>query len=432
MKKSTLLEGSQGPVSTTPDDWIRNEAVSFSPDSSESCNAALDRVIASIGDRVKILGFGEALHGSRDLLLLRNRIFRHLVEAHGYRAIAIESSFPRSRVVNEYVAGRGPASYDALQDTGFSYGFRRLEGNRELVEWMREYNADPGHRVKLRFYGFDSPTEMMKSDSPRQLLEFALAYLTSADPATGQEYRGRIGPLIGEDAGWENPAAAMDPAQSVGLSPAATALRIETEELITELQVRRPGLVAAGDEDRYREAVQYATAARQLLTYHAGVARKSRERVARLLGMRDAMMADNLAYILACEKDRGKVFAFAHNSHLKHGRTEWQLGTVLNAWWPVGAHLSARLGAGYAVIGSAASVSEAHGIGQPEPGTLEARLTAAAGPARFIPTHGVQGLPSAFADLPVRSGSTKNSTYFALTPQSITDFDWIAVLDSIE
>jgi hypothetical protein len=88
------------------------------------------------------------------------------------------------------------------------------------------------------------------------------------------------------------------------------------------------------------------------------------------------------------------------------------------------------LGPRYAVIGSALGVSEANGIGQPESGTLEAQLTAVPG-ARFIPTHKGQGLPtSAIAALPTRSGSMKNPTYFALTPQSFTDFDWLAVLDS--
>ena len=85
----------------------------------------------------------------------------------------------------------------------------------------------------------------------------------------------------------------------------------------------------------------------------------------------------------------------------------------------------------YAVIGSAVGVSEANGIGQPEAGTLEARLIAVPGPARFIPTHKGHGLPtSAIAALPTRSGSTKNTTYFALTPQSFTDFDLLVVLDS--
>jgi hypothetical protein len=89
------------------------------------------------------------------------------------------------------------------------------------------------------------------------------------------------------------------------------------------------------------------------------------------------------------------------------------------------------LGTRYVVIGSGLGVSEANGIGQPEPGTLEALLTSLPEPAVFIPTHKGQGLPtSAIAALPTRSGSSKNPTYFALTSESFTDFDWLAVLDS--
>src|SRR5579875_1891648 len=148
------------PMYATLDDWVTREATPFSVDSPKAFNAAVDEVSSSLGDSVELLGFGEALHGGEEILILRNRLFQRLVEAHGYSAIAIESSFPRAHVVNEYVAGRGPASYEAVQDSGFSHGFGQLTANRELVEWMRRYNADPAHRVKLRFYGFDSPTEM--------------------------------------------------------------------------------------------------------------------------------------------------------------------------------------------------------------------------------------------------------------------------------
>ena len=240
------------------DDLIAREAIPFSVNSSSTFNAAVDRVIASLGDSVELLGFGEALHGGKDILILRNRLFQRLVEAYGYSAIAIESSFPRAHIVNEYVSGRGPASYEAVQDIGFSHGFGRLDANRDLVEWMWGYNADPSHRVKLQFYGFDSPTEMTGTDSPRQALHFVLDYLASIDSTSGQEYRERIDSLLGEDSNWENPAAMMDPTKSVGLSSEAMQLRIETEELISELRVRRPELVTKSDESSYLEAVQYA------------------------------------------------------------------------------------------------------------------------------------------------------------------------------
>ena len=433
MRETAVPPGSPGPTYTTLDDWIREEAIPFSIDSPETLDAAVDRVVASLGGRVELLGLGEALHGGEDLLLFRNRLFRRLVEAHGYSAIAIESSLPRARVVNEYVAGRGPGSYDEVEEAGFSHGFGRLEANRELVEWMRQYNAGPSRRVAVRFYGFDSPTEMMHTDSPRRLLEPALAYLAPFDGTAGRERRERIDELLGPDAAWENPTAMMDPAQSVGLSPAAAELRLETEDLVTDLRVRRPELVALTGEDEYREALHHASAARQLLTYHAAVARPSdaTERIVRLLGMRDAMMADNLAYMVSRERGRGGVLAFAHNSHLRRGRAEWQLGPHALAWWTAGAQLEALLGPGYAVIGSAVGISDAGGIGRPEPGTLEARLTAAPGPARFVSTHRGRGLPAGeIVALPIRSGSTTNSTYFPLTPESLADFDWLAVLDA--
>ena len=415
----------------TLDDWIAREAIPFSVDSPRIFNAAVDKVIASLGAPVELLGFGEALHGGEDILILRNRLFQRLVDAHACSAIAIESSFPRARVANEYVAGRGGTSYEAVQDAGFSHGFGRLDANRELVEWMRRYNADPSHRVKLQFYGFDSPTEMTGSDSPSQVLHFVLDYVSSIDRASGQAHRERIDSLLGQDSDWENPMALADPTQSVGLSPAATSLRIETEDLTTELWARRPELVAKSDASRYLEALHYASVARQLLNYHAAVAGKSGP--ARLLGIRDASMADNLGYMVSRERGRGSVLAFAHNNHLQRGKAQWQFGTDVYTWWPAGSHLNEMFGPRYGVIGSAVGVSDANGIGQPEAGTLESRLTAVPGPARFIPTHKGQGLPtSAIAALPTRSGSMKNPTYFALTSQSFTDFDWLAVLDSTE
>jgi erythromycin esterase len=415
----------------TLDDWIAHEAIPFSLASRSDFNAAVDTVIHSLDDSVALLGFGEALHGGKELLVLRNQLFQRLVEAHGYSAIAIESSFPRGPMVNEYVLGHSPASYAAVQETGFSHGFGKFEANRELVEWMRHYNADPGHQRKLQFYGFDSPTDMT-TDSPRQILHVALDYLCSVDEARGHEYRNRIDPLLGQDATWENPAAALDPTQSIGRSPEATALRIETEDLISELRVRRPELVAKSDERRYLEAVHYTVMARQLLHFHATLAQPSEKRQAILLGIRAAMMAENLAYIVSREQGRGNILIFAHNSHLKRGKVQWQWGNETVIWWPVGSHLHELFGHRYAVIGSAVGESPAHGIGQPEAGSLEARLTSAPGPVRFIPTHQGQGLPvEELAALPIRSGSKKNRSYTEpLNAQSFTDFDWFAVLDT--
>lgn len=411
------------------DEWIEQAGIPFAPDSPSSLHAAVDRLMASLDPAVELLGFGETLHGGEEILQLRNQLFQYLVEAHGFRAIAIECSFPRARLVNEYIAGSGPASYEELRETGFSHGFGRLAANQELVEWMRDYNAYPTHAPKLRFYGCDMPLLAAGVAGPRQVLEFVLDYLAELDSERAEEYRRRMEPLIGSDAEWENPAAMSDPSQSIGRSPAADALRLATEELVVELRTRRPEFIARSGAERYWEALQYALNARELLNYHAFMAGEMDQGYyGRLLGIRDALMADNLVYITERERRRGRVLVFAHNSHLQRGQAVWPWYT----FWPAGSHLHHMLGRRYSVIGTAVGVSEENGVGQPEPGTLEARMMTRSGPALFIPTFLGQGLPqSELASLPTRSASTKNVSYQVLTAQSLTNFDWLAFLPAV-
>jgi erythromycin esterase-like protein len=422
------------PLSLT--DWARRDSIPFDPASSDSFNAAIDQMMAAMDSGVGLLGIGEPMHGAPEFQVFRNQLFERLVEVHGFSAIAIESSFPRGRVVSDYIAGGtaagSPSSYDEVQEAGFSHGFGQLATTRELIEWTRAYNADPAHTLSLNFYGFDSPTEMMWTDSPRRLIEFVLDYLARHDQDRRDERRARIVELVGEDTAWETQEAAFDPAKSIGLSPAAGALRLEVEELATELGVRRPELVTTSGEDQYLEVVHYTALARQLLTYHACVARPSKTRVSDLLSMRDAMMADNLVYIVNRERKRGRVLAFAHNGHLQYGKMAWQWSQDLIEWWPAGAQMGTLLGPRYAVIGTGVGTSEMQGIAQPETGSVEAILTAAPGPARFIPTHRSRVFDAAaVAAIPARTGGAKNPGYFPFNARSLSDFDWLAVFDSI-
>ncbi len=420
------------PISQTSGEWAAQDGISFSMDSIESFNDAADKFMASLDASVKIIALGEALHGGEGFLMLRNKLFQRLVDVHGFSAIAIESSFPKGHFVNEYVNGRGSDAYDSIKEKGFSHGCGQLEANRELVEWMRQYNADSSHITKLLFYGIDSPTEMTGTDSPRQVLLFVLDYLYNLiDDGSGKARRERIEALIGPDPDWENPYAMMDASRSIGLSDYATSLRIETEDLITELKVRRPELIKASNKDRYMEAVHYASVARQLLNYHAEMAGNSDKRTSNLLGIRDAMIADNLVYAVSREQNRGKVLVFAHNQHLKKSNVQWDLGPNHIEWTPAGAHLCSLFGPQYVIIGAGLGISEDNGIGEPECGTLESLLTNKIESAMFIPTKKVYGLlNSEISHLPTRSGSSRNGSYFPFTSESLIDFDWLAILKS--
>jgi len=421
------------PVHETIGEWIEHDALPFSPGSPKDFNSALDKVVDSLGSQVELLGFGEGLHGGEDILTARNHVFQHLVEAHGYSAIALETSFAGAARVNEYVLGLGPASYAALLGSGF--GFGELEANHDLVEWMRHYNADAAHQVKLHFYGFD-----ISKGGPDAVLHLALDYLATVDAASARQHRQRIDALLAQASGWDE--AWTDSAKSPALAAVGIALRIATEDLITELRTRRPELVARSTTERYLEGLQDALIARQALDLHSALAHTVKEppHGNGLRGVRDAMMADNLIYIVNREKGRGKVMAFAHNDHVRRGWATLPCcglkynGSDTYSWWPAGSQLSDMMGSRYAIIGTGIGTSDTtNGIGPAEPGTLEARLAAVPGPALLIPTHQGKTLSTAqLAALPVRSGSEKNLSYSPLTVQSLTDFDWLLMLDSTQ
>jgi erythromycin esterase-like protein len=418
----------------TLDDWINSDALRFSLDSVDELNAAVDRVVAHLGDEVEMLGFGEPMHGAEEFLILRNRLFQRLVESHGYTAIAMESSFPKGFRVNDFVLGHIPGTYDEIRETGFGHNAGNLEANRELIEWMRHYNeGEP--KTQLRFYGFDMPTATTGIAGPRAVVPPALKFLIDVDAVGTRCLRKRVESHFGDEAAWENPAAYFDPSKSIGLTPEAGALRLAIEDLIGEFDVRSPALISAGGD--YYRARQHAVVARGLLNYHAAIA--GRSGLGTQLGIRDAIMADNLKFIGERERSRGKVFVFAHNSHLQKGRIEaWEAWRkALNAepfgWWSAGAHLRYALGPKYAAVGTAVGVSEENGIAAPEPESLEARLSAAptvSDGGLFIPTHHGSGLPfDEIVAAPARSASSTNLSYIPLSPRSFGTFDYLAFLN---
>lgn len=424
------------------DEWIGRKAIAFSFD--DNFEAAVDAMMSGLGAQVSVLGIGEALHGGEAFFTLRNRLFQRLVEAHGFSAITLETNDMRARLVDAYIRGRGPANYEAIEESGFSYGSGGYAANRELVEWMKRYNADPAHAVKLKFYGTVPSEQGGGTESPRQALELALDYFTSVDSAAAARCRETMEPLLGAGPDWRDSAAAIeqemmarllgaaqapaegeaasDPEPPFGLSPRAEALRLAVENLIFDFHMRRPELVAKSDRTSFADALHDLSVARNLLALHAGLAR--RESLDTLVSMRDAMAAQHLVYIAEREATRGKVAVHLHNAHLRRTRTKlpWY------EFWPTGSHLEQLFGARFALIGGALGISEANLIGAPEAGSLEALLLARQTDC-FLPARRGKGLAQELEAFTQRAGSAHPLVpYTPLSPQSVADFDVIAFL----
>jgi erythromycin esterase-like protein len=326
-------------------------------------------VMGLLPARPRLLAVGEPTHGENVLLDLRNDLFRQLVEQEGYRTIAIESDCMMGLVVDDYVTS-GTGSLDDVMERGFSHEWGAFAGNRELVRWMRAYNNGRPTSEQVRFAGFDGPLEIANAASPRQTLTALHAYLTAwidTDllPCTAET----LDRLLGADGRWTNPAAMMDPSQSVGQTPEAKELRLLADDLVALLDTQLPHLIATSNWDRAR---MYGRTAIGLLRYHFWMADQSPSRITRLCALRDSMMAANLLAIA----ERAPAMVHAHNSHLQRDKSSMQMGGLPLEWWSAGAIVSAQLGEEYAFLATALGTIRHQGVDSPPDDTIEGLLYA--------------------------------------------------------
>ncbi|MCO6004097.1 erythromycin esterase family protein [Actinoallomurus purpureus] len=312
--------------------------------------------LRSLPAKPLLLGLGEARHFVGELGELRNEIFQHLVEHEGYRSFAIESDCLMGLVVDDHIT-TGAGTLDDVMERGFSHGFGASPANRDLVRWMRAYNEE--HDEKLRFYGFDGPLEYWAA-SPRQALTGLHGLLDGPLPCTMET----LDTLLGPDDRWTNEATVMDPSQSIGQSTEAQRLRLLADDLVALLDTQAPRLSA---EDGERAAL-YGRTAVGLLRYHHWMADTSPARIARLSGLRDAMMAANLRAVA----EHGPALVFAHNLHLQRNKSFMPLGDQQLEWWSAGAITGTHLGDRYAFLASALGTA---GDNIPPPDTLEGLLS---------------------------------------------------------
>ena len=81
---------------------------------------------------------------------------KYLVEHEGFTTIVLESGFTDSYGVHQYVNGADGDLGRVVAD-GITWGFGEFAENRDLVAWLRRFNADPAHTRKVHFYGMDLP-----------------------------------------------------------------------------------------------------------------------------------------------------------------------------------------------------------------------------------------------------------------------------------
>lgn len=279
--------------------WLARHATPLATTDPDAADGDLAPVDAMIGS-ARIVGAGEATHGTREFFRAKDRLFRHLVAHDGFTAFAIEGNYADAEAINAYVHG-APGDPEMLVGR-MGFWTWDTEEVLELVEWMRVWNDS--HARKLSFYGFD-----MQFPPPN--LTAAMNFLDRAGEDTTRWrmlFRPYLTAATTIAAGYKA-TGDYTPAQM-------TAIRDGTTALLGALDDRRDALVAKAGQDAFERARGGAIAAAWYFVMQSGPAGWRFTGLRNEYDVRDRAMADLAEAALEREGPPGKVFLWAHNAHV--------------------------------------------------------------------------------------------------------------------
>jgi protein-L-isoaspartate(D-aspartate) O-methyltransferase len=251
-----------------------------------------------IGDATLVL-IGEASHGTSEFYRMRARITRQLIERGRIRFVALEADWPDAARIDRYVR-----SVDRPRRAEERDAFRRFPTwmwrNQEVlafVDWLRDWNQerDPSDRIAVHGLDMYSLTE-----SAAQVI----AYLQDVDPELAAIARRRYACLTPFEA---------DPAM-YGLAATSGRYRQCEDEVVAVLRDLLDERLsdAAGDGDRYFDAVQNARLVADAERYYRAMYRSPAES----WNLRDRHMFETLLALLDAHGPGAGGAVWAHNSHL--------------------------------------------------------------------------------------------------------------------
>ena len=288
-------------MTTEVSEWLGGRAVALSGLSPGSGTADLQPFADALAG-VRVIGLGEATHGSREFFLLKHRMLEFLVIELGFNVLAMEASAAAAIAVNDYVL-RGEGEPAAVL-RGLVFWTWRTAEVMAVLRWLREHNSTVPAAARVSFAGIDP-----------QCPGVSLAALRAGSSQAEAALVARLAPLVEHRL---DDGAPLQP----DLLAAATELEaaVAGTELGAHARAVRQYAILATRPMRHADSGQTFSAAR------------------------DEILADNVDALLADAEAR--VAVWAHNGHVMTG--SYSAGTIP----AMGSYLRKRHGDEYYALGA--------------------------------------------------------------------------------
>lgn len=249
---------------------------------------------------VRVIGLGEATHGTREFFQLKHRLMEFLVEEMDFTAFIIESSFSACQPINDYIlTGKGDR---ATVLTGQGYTAWDTEEFSAMLEWMRTYNQKVTDEKKIRFYGMDLCFNGLGR-------ERVLTYLKKYAPEKIPYVDSLFEVLASEEEKWPT---RLD-------QGALQKAFIPLQKLIDYLTIDKEKLISLSSLDEWEKVYQHTQVMNQWVL--ANLKDSPPSLIQKKLS-RVEYVGQNLLYIIDKEKANTKFMVWAHNSHIATTKPE--------------------------------------------------------------------------------------------------------------
>lgn len=271
---------------------------------------------ASFSDK-SIVALGEATHGTSEFFDAKHRIFRYLVENHGFRVFAIEADFGESVILNKAIQESRTSDIKPLMLSTMLFWTWKTTEVQALLEWMSEYNRGKPAEDKLQYMGVDCQANVNNVLLVYDYLELAEVPFLS----------------------WAN--TVLDESKSAPLNyfnfyteESFTAYKEQLRSLLDSVSHYESSLVAAKSMRDYQLLVQMINVIRQTSEVSFNYRWHSADNT------RDRYMAENVTWLQEYFPAT-KVVLWAHNAHISND----------SGFGSMGYHLKGRLQNNYHMLG---------------------------------------------------------------------------------
>jgi erythromycin esterase len=253
---------------------------------------------------VRVVGLGEATHGTSEFFTLKHRLLEFLVREMGFRVFAIESAYAQCENINDYVMGRTDDVKAALASQRF--WTVNHEEMLALVNWMRTYNAGVSESERVSFVGIDIQHNARGKAA-------ILAYLRPRAVNSTPDFESLL--AIDDNAVVQR---VFNPNERDDALIELERLRSRYLELLGYLALKQREYVAQTSPEEFQQVRRYV----QVLAQYVDAYRRGP-------GTRDRYMAENVLEELENGGRGGGVVLWAHNGHIARSPNTRAMGQYL-------------------------------------------------------------------------------------------------------